>query len=331
MTEPLVSVKMITYNHASFIREAVESIVNQRTDFPFELVIGEDCSTDGTREIVFEYQEKYPHIIRVITSDKNVGAKKNSRRTSKAVRGKYIAFCEGDDYWHNQDKLQKQADYLENHPDCGLVHSSYDVYHVKSGKRITDFINYRQYRIPENPSVSDIVDGKGRVLTCTVMVRRALCEEISEADPYLHQSDHFLMGDTQLWAEMAAKSRLHFIPASLATHIITEESATRSKHVRKILRFEISGAELQLYLCSKYNLPRWLRDKYDMNLAESSLLLALHDRNTKLADEIRDKKKKMTLKEWAQYFGANSLAMHYMYRGAASVLDSFRKKHDEWL
>ena len=97
---PLVSVKMITYNHAPYIAQAIEGVVKQETEYPFELIIGEDCSTDGTRDIGFEFQKKDPDIIRVITSDKNVGAKQNDYRTTKACRGKYIAFCDGDDYWH---------------------------------------------------------------------------------------------------------------------------------------------------------------------------------------------------------------------------------------
>ena len=93
--EPLVSVKMITYNHASYIGQAIEGVVGQKTTFPFELVIGEDCSTDGTREIVFEYQKKFPDIIRVITSDKNVGGKKNSRRVTKLVGANILLGVKG--------------------------------------------------------------------------------------------------------------------------------------------------------------------------------------------------------------------------------------------
>src|SRR3990167_48992 len=130
MTEPLVSVKMITYNHAPFIVQAIDGVLQQKTHFIFELVIGEDCSTDGTHEIVLEYQKRYPNIIRVVTSDKNVGMKKNSYRAMKACQGKYIAYCEGDDYWHHPFKLQKQVDYLESHSECGLVYASYNVYHV---------------------------------------------------------------------------------------------------------------------------------------------------------------------------------------------------------
>jgi len=334
MTEPLVSIKMITYNHAPFIAKAIEGVLQQRTSFPFELVIGEDCSTDGTREIVFKYREKYPDIIRVITSDKNVGMKENGLRTVKAGRGKYIAFCEGDDHWHHPDKLQKQVDYLEINPDCGMVYSSYDVCHVTSGRRISDFIKYRKWKIPESLTITDIVESKGgrsrAITTCTVMVRRNLCEEIFEADPYLHQSGHFLMGDTQIWAEMATKSRIHYIPESLATHNITEESATRSRDRIKECRFGISGAELKLYLCDKYTLPSHVRAKYHEYKLNCMLRLAFHSKDRGLAEEVRNKKDRFTLEEWIRYYGAINIAVHYMYKLTAFIRNLFRKKHSQW-
>jgi glycosyltransferase involved in cell wall biosynthesis len=331
MTEPLVSIMMITYNHAPFIAQAIEGVLQQNTNFPIELVIGEDCSTDVTREIVIDYQRKHPDIIRVITSDKNVGAKKNGLRTLRAGRGKYIAFCEGDDYWHDNNKLQKQVDYLETHPECGLVYSSYDVFHVKSGKLIEDYVKHRKWKIPENVSIYDIVEEKGAVLTCTVMTRGALCEQIIEADAYLHESDHFLMGDTQLWAEISTMAHLHCIPESMATHNITDESATRSKDVKKELLFGISGAKLLLYLCDKYDLPSHIRDKYQEYLLNCSLRLACHTRNRALADEIRRKKKTFTLIEWFRYYGARNLIIHNMYRVLALLRNLFRRKNSQWL
>ena len=321
---------MVTYNHRPFIAQAIEGVLQQKTNFPFELVIGEDCSTDGTREIVDEYQKKYPNIIRVVTSEKNVGMKKNGLRTVQACRGKYLAFCDGDDYWQSPLKLQKQADYLESHPECGLVYSSYDVYHVSSGERIKDYINYRGWKIPEDPGIADIVEGMGKPLTCTVMVRWDLCEEIVEADPYLHKSDHFLMGDTQLWVEIAAKARLHYIPESLATHTITEESATRSKDIKRELRFSISNAELMLYLCKKYNLPTRIRDRFETYFETCSLQLAFHTQNRKLADEVRNQKGTFTLKEWIRYYGARNILVHDIYRASVSFLGLFRKKHSQW-
>ncbi len=334
MTIPLVSINMITYNHANFIAQAIEGVLQQKTNFPFELIIGEDCSTDGTREIVFEYQNKHPDIIRVITSDKNVGAKENSYRTRKACQGKYTAFCEGDDYWHHPEKLQKQVDYLESHPECGLVYSSYDVYLVESRKRIKDYIKYRKMEPPENPSISYLMD-KGWVstgiVTCTVMIRRALGDQIRESDPYLHQSGHFPMGDTQLWVEIATKAHTHYIPESLATYNITDESASRSKDIRKRLQFAASCSELYLYLSNKYNIPASLRDSYEAELFDYSLRLAFHSRNKNLAEDVRNKKETFTLEEWLRYYGAKNVAIHYVYLLLASLRNLFRKKHDPWL
>jgi len=326
---------MITYNQAPFIAQAIEGVLQQKTNFSFELVIGEDCSTDGTRKIVFDYQGKYPDIVRVITSNKNVGMKKNSCRTMKACRGKYMAFCEGDDYWQHPFKLQKQVDYLESHPECGLVYSSYDVYHVRSKKVINDFIRYRKWDMPKKVSLADFVENKAEItlglLTCTVMIRRSLYEKVFASDPYLHQSDKFLMGDTQLWAEIATMADLQYIPESLATHSITEESATRSKDIKKELRFDISASELMIYLCNKYNFPPSIRNEHEENRCKSSLRLAFHARSAKLADEVRRMKRTFTWKEWLRYYGARNLAFHCLYRVAALFSNLFRKEHSQWM
>ncbi|HRV03022.1 MAG TPA: glycosyltransferase [Mesotoga sp.] len=114
--KPLVSVFMITYNHEKYIAQAIESALMQKTDFNYEIVIGEDCSTDRTREIVVDYANRYPEIIKPILHENNVGAKANSESVRKACIGKYVAILEGDDYWIDPLKLQKQVDFLESHP-----------------------------------------------------------------------------------------------------------------------------------------------------------------------------------------------------------------------
>jgi len=128
-TKPLVSVHMITYNHERFISKSIEGVVSQITDYPFELIIGEDCSTDNTREIALEYQKKYPHIIRVIYSKSNVGTHVNFRRVYKSCRGKYIALCEGDDYWIDKYKLSKQINFLSNNDDYVATYHDFIVSH----------------------------------------------------------------------------------------------------------------------------------------------------------------------------------------------------------
>lgn len=334
---PVVSVKMLTYNHAPFIAKAIEGVLQQKTTFPIELVIGEDCSTDDTRKIVFDYQKKYPYIIRVITSGRNVGMKINGHRTFKACRGSYIAFCEGDDYWHNFNKLQLQFDYLENHPECGLVYSSYDVYHVKNKKLIKDWIKYRRWEVPENPDIYSFFEdfsqfgGKRvEVLTCTVMMRRNLCEQIIDLDPYLHQGEHFRMGDTQIWVETANIAGLHYIPESLATHVITEESATRSKDISKTLLFKISNADLMIYLSKKYGLPYNVVEKYEYYRYDLLLRLAYYTRNSKLAEELIKQINKLDWKKWLRYKGAKNIFYHEVYRVLEMINRLFKKNDNDW-
>lgn len=121
---PVVSVLMITFNHEAHIAEAIESILGQHCEFPFELIIGEDCSHDSTREICLAYQKRYPGIVRVVFADENVGMHRNFARIWHRARGQYVAMCEGDDYWTDEYKLDKQVALLEKKPNltmCGAL------------------------------------------------------------------------------------------------------------------------------------------------------------------------------------------------------------------
>lgn len=113
ISDPLLSVCLITYNHEKYVRQALEGILMQKVNFPIEVIIADDCSTDSTREIILEYKEKYPELIKLIFQKKNVGAAKNWKDLISSPAGKYIAYFEGDDYWINPLKLQKQVDFLE--------------------------------------------------------------------------------------------------------------------------------------------------------------------------------------------------------------------------
>ncbi len=138
MKDPKLSVILITYNHEKYIRKALDSVLSQETDFPFEVVIGEDCSPDDTRNICKEYKKKYPDQVRLVSRDKNTGRPTlNVYETTMKCRGEYLAYLEGDDYWTDTHKLQKQVDFLESHPEyiaCTHSHKMID----DEGKDITD-------------------------------------------------------------------------------------------------------------------------------------------------------------------------------------------------
>jgi len=328
---PLVSVKMITYNHAPFIARAIQGVLQQRTTFPFELVIGEDCSSDGTREIALGYQKRHPGVVRVITSERNVGMKRNGLRTLEACRGRYIAFCEGDDYWHHPGKLQLQADYLEEHRDCGLVFTDYD-YCFESGNRYVRKVNQSKgYRSPVDLTIEQTIGSEGGLIrTCTIMARQDLLEQVIDGDPYLHRNDELLMGDLQLFAEFAALSKVSFCPESTATYRIHAGSATRNADPRKDAAFWRSACEIKLYLCDKYGLAEGLRKRVEADWYECSLRLAFHARNSKLAEEVRRKRGLSSYREWLQYYGAKHAALYYPVRLAGALRNAFARPRPRW-
>lgn len=113
MREIMISILMLTYNHEEYIAQALESILMQKVNFKYEIIIGDDCSTDNTQEILIRYKEKHPDTIKLVLRQENIGATKNGYEIARMAIGKYISYLEGDDYWTHQDKLQKQVEFLE--------------------------------------------------------------------------------------------------------------------------------------------------------------------------------------------------------------------------
>lgn len=131
MSRPLVSVFMMTYNHEKYIAQALDSVLMQKCNFHYEIVIGEDCSTDNTRSILLSYKEKNPEKIKLLLHEKNIGAANNQNEVFKNCTGKYVAMLEGDDYWTDPCKLQKQVDFLETNPEYVLTTHTVQVVNEK--------------------------------------------------------------------------------------------------------------------------------------------------------------------------------------------------------
>lgn len=122
----LVSVCIITYNHFNYIEDSINSVLNQKTNFDFEIVIADDFSTDGTRDILLEFKKKYPEKIKLILQEKNIGPARNWKCLLEYPKSKYVAYFEGDDYWINNNKLQIQIDLLETNIEfAGSYHNVY--------------------------------------------------------------------------------------------------------------------------------------------------------------------------------------------------------------
>src|ERR1044071_3542733 len=165
-----VSVVMITYNHEQFIAQAIESVLMQETSFDFELVIGEDCSTDRTREIVCDFQRRFPDKVRLLLHDKNQGASRNFVATYLACTGEYVALLEGDDYWISPGKLQKQVDFLDQHPEYAICFHNAVTFWQDSSREIRIEIPGGQ---KDTIGITDILKGL-YMPTGSVVLRRGL-------------------------------------------------------------------------------------------------------------------------------------------------------------
>lgn len=119
--KPKVSICCLTYNHEKYLKKALDGILMQKTDFPYEIIIGEDCSTDNSRKVIDEYVSAYPELFTVLYREKNVGTRKNMDEVFALAKGAYFCILETDDYWIDPEKLQIQVDWLDNHPDCLAV------------------------------------------------------------------------------------------------------------------------------------------------------------------------------------------------------------------
>jgi glycosyltransferase involved in cell wall biosynthesis len=152
----MVSVCMITYNHEKYISQAIEGVIMQQTSFPIELIIGEDCSTDNTRKICIEYQKKYPEIIKLRLPESNIGIIHNFLETMLESKGKYIAICEGDDYWTDPLKLQRQIEFLKQNQEFSACCHQTKVIYESNIYSVHDFATVNSNVI----KLSDILNGR---------------------------------------------------------------------------------------------------------------------------------------------------------------------------
>lgn len=177
--QPLVSVSCATYQHGPYIRQCIEGFLMQKTSFPIEIIIGEDGSSDETVEICKEYAEKYPDLIRLFLRDRSLsqyyddegkfGGRFNGIWCRMSARGKYIALCEGDDYWIDPLKLQKQVDYMESHPKCSLCfHAHQELF--QDGSKV-DVHRYSS-DVDDCPIKDVIMNGGGFMATNSMLYRR---------------------------------------------------------------------------------------------------------------------------------------------------------------
>jgi len=276
---------MITYNHENYIRDAIEGVLMQKTSFPIELVIGEDCSTDNTRAICIEYQQKYPEIIRLLLPEKNLGANKNFINTLAACKGKYIALCEGDDYWTDPYKLQKQVDFLENNPEYGLVYTDYNRLYQKTGTIIKNFLQNKKYVIEDGVIFDKLMNFQNISQVCTVVFRKNIIYEYFDFNAMVERK--WQLGDLPLLLTFAKHSKIKYLNESTATYRVLEESASNTKNYEKKHELHKSIYDVFLFYADKYNCSEQIKQNIKIKQYQAFLKDALFLKNKKLSAEAK--------------------------------------------
>lgn len=216
---------VITYNHENFIRQCIESILTQKTQFAFEIVIGDDASTDGTYDIVRQIRLEYSSKIRLIEEENHVGFIPNYLRTLRYCEGEFLAFCEGDDYWIDPNKLEDQVSFLINNPDYGLIYSDYNTYNESSKIVVKNYLSLNKFIPIEGFQPSKMVKGDNQIMTLTTCIRASLLGP----EYFRIMDDRFLfIADFPTWLWLGLKSNIHFEPKTTAVYRVHKKSITNS-------------------------------------------------------------------------------------------------------
>ena len=217
-----VSIQCLVYNHEPYLRQCLDGFVMQKTSFRFEAIIHDDVSTDGSADIIREYARKYPEIIKPIYETENQYSKHDDsllRVLKKAMTGEYIAICEGDDYWTDPLKLQKQVDYLESHPECALCfHNA--IQHWQDGSQPDSPFSELEERDYTGLEVTE-----NWIIPTASMVYRSSC--LPQYETLMKKAKRpFTFGDTPLAAACANCGTLHALKDTMSVYRRTPDSFT---------------------------------------------------------------------------------------------------------
>ncbi|WP_247232437.1 glycosyltransferase [Telluribacter sp. SYSU D00476] len=212
-----VSVCVPTYNHEKFIGQMLDGALMQQTTFPFEIVVGDDGSTDGAPAIIQEYADRYPDRIRAYIHPENLGPKEprefggrnNVLFLLKACRGEYVALCEGDDYWTDPYKLQKQVDFLEQHPEYALCHHNVRVMYEDGSPE--HLFNSPDQKLTS--TVEDLLEDRWFVATASLLYRNYF-----QTDDFADWHHQAAAGDWALVIQLAARGKIGYLPEVMGVY-----------------------------------------------------------------------------------------------------------------
>lgn len=314
-----VTVVVCTYNQELWIRQTLDSILAQDTSYPFEIVIGEDWGSDGTRAICEEYASRYENV-RLAPQERNLGIVGNWINCIRQSNGKYIMTCAGDDYWHNPDKIQLQVDFMEQHPECVICHTDIDVLQTKTNTLKPAYKKSSGIVPPEGRIQEELLRGRDHVSAVTMCIRRDPLEQYVPLDKYIELE--FPREDFPTLFILSAYGDIRYIPVSTATYRIGQESISNDLNYERIrLRYHKDKIMTE-YLYSLFPALGPFKDGpwFDTFVYHSLLIAAYENNDFKAAKRFacKDPKKGIMAKAATHWL---SFKLFGYYRKWKSILD----------
>ena len=258
MNKTLVAIKCAVYNHEPYLRDCLEGFVMQQTNFPFVAIVHDDASTDGSAAIIREYEEKYPDIIKPIYETENQYSKRDGSLTRimntaiDATGAKYVAMCEGDDYWTDPLKLQKQVDFMEANPEYGLCYTDYN--RLEDATRTLTESMFEQQNQYRPISYEQHLLKPGYLAPMTWLYRHDLMNLLSKANVYTDGTYAYML-------EFLYNSKVAYIPQVTAVYRSHAGSASSPIGDKALFRYTIGVFRTQMHYTQKYSCTDALKNK----------------------------------------------------------------------
>lgn len=286
--ENIISVIVATYNQEVTIARTLDSILAQKCTVPVEIVVGEDCSTDGTRAVCERYERLYPSVVRLMPAAPNKGMIRNYYDCMLHCRGKYIAECAGDDFWTDPQKLQKQLDVMEKHPEVTLVHTNWQTYDENTRETETNtFVPFPSPVTCGRDMLETVITQTVApvVHTCTAMYRSRVMRERYAEEPALYSDPENGCEDIQLVCALASCGDVAYLPDVTLNYSVGHDSVSRQPDGRRQFRFVARTASLSMRLARKYGIRTTNTETFFADKAFGLLMHAFRCRDNDLRRE----------------------------------------------
>lgn len=273
MKKPFVSVLLITYNQQDFIAQAIESVLMQKVNFPYEIIIGEDLGPDNTRAICEEYAAKYDFVL-VLPRNKNLGVTGNWCDCAQHAKGKYMMMLDGDDYWTNPNKMQMQVDFMEAHPECVVCHTNNDILYMNTGSIKPS----SKHDVPEGMILHEVMAGNEQITSSTMCLKGDAVRKYIPFEMYVKED--FSCEDWPTIVILAARGEIRYLPIVTTIYRVGHASITNEVDYDKICNYWQRSKHMTECLhkilpeLGEFNNAEWF-DKFTYNV----LLNAAYEKN----------------------------------------------------